>query len=348
MIKKILILALTISGITSICYGQSNEKISALTELATPANDDMIPINDASASNQTKKIRVDTLLGALGGGGDLGADLSSTGDNIFSTTGSVTFDNMTLYADSFVSTGGTISIMDEMTVLESMIIPAVQDCSSELETGEVCIDGNISGLTDSMSFIGADGFVRVNINVKKDDILDLGDGDTFAYDDTTFSFVPVQAAIPFLGGTEGSFIYPLTPATTDLVLGSNLTASADIWLKADAGLIINQNNNDVQFNIQGDTLDYLVFTEDDKVMIGTNTPGTDALLTIDGTVQIEGTGVGFVSFGTSSSLASADPCTSAGDGTVPINSVFRTSGGIICECDDSGVDKKLVDGSACF
>ena len=347
MIKKFLLIVLFLA-LPSICQAQTNKKISELTELSvTPANDDVLPITDTSVST-TKKIRVDTLLGALGGGGDLGADLSSVGDNIFSTTGSVTFDGMVLYADSFVSTGGTVSIMDEMTVLENLIIPAVQDCSSELVTGEVCIDGNISGLIDTMAFIGADGFVRVNINVKKDDILSLSDGDTFAYDDATFSFVPVQAAIPFLGGTEGSFIYPLTPATTDIVIGSNLTASADIWLKADAGIIINQNNNDVTYNIQGDTLDYLVYTEDDKVMIGTNTPGTDALVTIDGTVQIEGTGVGLISFGTGSSIASADPCTAAGTGWVPDSSFFMKTGGVPCYCDSSGVDKKVADDSACF
>lgn len=348
MIKKLLILVLTISSITSICYGQSNEAISDLPELSvTPANDDVIPITDTSAG-ATKKIRVDTLLGSLGGGGDLGADLSSTGDNIFSTTGSVTFDGMTIYADSFVSTGGTMSIVDEFTVLDELIIPAYQDCSSVLEAGEVCIDGNISGMVDAMAFMGSDGYERVNVAMRKEDIVSLNDGDTFAYDSATTGWEAIQASIPLWDGEEGTEIFPLTSATTDFYLGATTSSAADIWLKANGAAIFNQQNADIAFNVQGDTDDNLILASDDQVMIGTNTPVVDAKLTVSGTVAIEGTGVGFVSFGTGTSIASADPCTSAGTDVVPDSSLFMKTGGILCYCDSSGVDKKVVDDSACF
>lgn len=347
MIKKILILALTISSITSICYGQSNEKISALTELATPANDDVIPITDTSA-NTTKKIRVDTLLGALGGGGDLGADLSSTGDNIFSTTGSVTFDGMVLYADSFVSTGGTMSIVDDFTVLNTFFMPSVQDCSSLLTNGGVCIDSNISGMVDSMAFMGEDGNERVNINMLKSDIVSIDDGDSLFFDDASNGWITLPANIPYWGGTEGTAIYPLTPATTDMYFGDSVSATADTWIKATGEMIINQNNANVHFNVQGDTGEYMIYTTGDQVMLGTNTPATLATLTVSGTVAIEGTGVGFVSMGTGTSIASADPCTSAGTGVVPNSSFFMKTGGVPCYCDSSGVDKKVVDDSACF
>lgn len=283
-----------------------------------------------------------------GGGGGLGANLSSSGDSIVSTTGSINFTDMTLYADSFVSTGGTMSIVDDFTVLSKLLIPAYQDCSSVLEAGEVCIDGNISGLVDAMAFMGSDGYERVNVAMRKSDIVSLTDGDTFAYDSGTTSWVPVQASIPLWDGTEGTEIFPLTSATTDFYLGATSSSSADIWLKATGAAIFNQQNNDIAFNVQGDTDDNLILADNDVVMIGTNTPTTNAKLTVSGTMAIEGTSVGFVSFGTGTSIASADPCTSAGTRVVPINSIFMKTGGILCYCDASGVGKKAVDASSCF
>lgn len=422
MTKKILFLILTISSIASICYAQTNRKISELTPLTAVVGSDVVPLNDVSTST-TKSATVSRILetvsgvdfgpanatyltlttnGTLsaevavgvtddatlvangatieakvlpscsnattskllynsstnafscgsdqnsGGGGGLGADLSSTDDNILSTTGSINFTDMTLYAESLVLSGGTMSIVDDFTVINQFIIPAIQDCSSVLQTGEVCIDGNISGMVDAMAFMGSDGYERVNIAMRKEDIVSLTDGDTFAYDDTTDGWVTIQASVPLWDGTEGTLVYPLTPATTEFIVGSNVTSTADIWLKATGAAIFNQNNADVSFNVQGDTIDYLIYTDGDQAMIGTNTPATNSILTVSGTMTIEGTLVGFVSFGTGGSLASADPCTSAGTGTVPDNSIFMTTGGLVCKCNNSGADIDTEDGTSCF
>lgn len=419
MIKKILILLLTISSITSICYAQTNRKISELTPLTGVATNDVVPLNDVSAST-TKSATVSRIIetpsgvdfgpanatyltlttnGTLsaevavgvtddatlvangstieakvlpscsnattskllynnttnafscgsdqnsGGGGGLGADLSSTDDNITSVTGSINFTDMVLYADSFVSTGGTMSIVDDFTVLEQLLIPTIQNCSSTLEQGELCIDGNISGVIDSLVFMGADGYERVNINMKKEDVISITDGDTFAYDEATGSWEPIQATIPLWSGSEGTLVYPLTPATTEFIVGSNETGSADTWLKANGAAVFNQNNADVNFNVQGDTTEYLLYTDGDQVTIGTNTPAVDALLTVQGTLTIVGTLAGFVTF---DNLASADPCTSAGTDAIQNNSIFLTSAGIICACNSSGVAKRADGTTSCF
>lgn len=344
MTKKLMFTVLLLL-LPSVSFAQTNKKISELTELSvTPANDDVLPITDVSAIT-TKKIRVDTLLGALGGGGDLGANLSSTGDNIFSTTGSVTFDNMVIYADSFVATGGTMSIMDDFEVLNQLIIPTYQDCSTLLENGEVCIDGNISGMTDAMSFKGSDGQERVNINMLKSAIVSINDNDSLYFDDATNSWVTLPANIPFWDGVDGSQVYPLTPATTDLYIGGNTSGSADHWIKSTGEMIVNQQNNDVTFNVQGDTTEYLIYTVDNVVSIGTNTPAVDALLTVQGTLAVSGTLIGAITF---DNLASSDPCTAAGSDQLKNNTIFMTTGGLVCKCNNSGVDIDIEDGTSCF
>lgn len=289
-----------------------------------------------------------------GGGGGLGVNLTSTGTLIISDTGTIGFgDNDlvttgTMKASHFVATSGSSSYFTDMEVINQLLVPTIQNCSTTMVTGEICIDGNISGVIDSLVFMGQDGYERVNINMLKSDIVSITDGDTFAYEEDTGSWEPIQAVIPLWGGTEGSLIYPLTSATTDFIIGGDTTGAADIWLKATGGAIFNQNNADLNFNVQGDTSDYLIYTDGDQVMIGTNTPATNSILTVSGTITIEGTMVGFMSFGTGTSIASADPCTGAGSDVVPINSFFMKTGGVPCYCDASGVDKKVVDDSACF
>lgn len=393
--KIIFLVFLWILSSGGICNA-TDKKISELTVLTGVANNDLVPLNDVSASTTKSATTIDVVEGALGvtddstyvgngttieaktlpscsnattskllynnstnafscgsdqnsgGGGGLGADLSSTDDNITSTTGSINFTDMTLYADSFVSTGGTMSIVDDFTILNKLVIPATMNCSSTLTAGQVCIDNNISGVTDSMAFMGEDGFERVNVALLKSDVVAINDGDTIRYSDSTNSWATYPVIASLFDGTEGSGIYPLTPATTDIFIGGSTSGTADIWLKATGAAIFNQNNANLNFDVQGDTLDYLIYTNGDQAMIGTNTPATNSILTVSGTMTIEGTMVGFVSFGTGTSIASADPCTSAGSRKVPIDSIFMKTGGILCYCDSSGVGKKAVDASSCF
>lgn len=347
--NKLILILIALLFIPSVSQAQTNLKASELNALTTPDSADIIIIGDVSAT-ESKKITYGNFVSGIGGTG-LGANLSSSNNGIFSNTGTITFgdDNLsttgTMSAGYFVSTGGTMSIFDDLTILNDLRIPVFQDCSTLLSTGEVCIDGNISGMTDAMSFKGTDGEERININMLKSAIVSINDNDSLYFDDATNSWVTLPANLPFWDGVDGSQVYPLTPATTDIYIGGNTSGTADHWIKATGGMVINQQNADENFNVQGDTIEYLVYTVDDQIAIGTNTPAIASLMTVQGTLSVTGTLDGAITF---DNLPTSDPCTSAGTREIKNNSFFIKTGGVPCYCDNSGVDKKLVDDSACF
>lgn len=385
--------------IPSISYAQSDQKISALTTLSSPASNDILPVTDVSAGSTKSITLIKALEGATGvtddsihvangttieakvlpscsnatsdkllynsttntlscgtdqnsgGGGGLGINLSSSVNQIVSDTGTIDFDDDnlvttgTMQAAHFVATGGTISTFDDLEVLNEFKMPAIQDCSTVLSVGEVCIDGNINNMTDVMSFMGEDGLERININILKSSAVGVDDADTLQFDVATHSWISVPAAIPVIGGTEGTEIHPLTPSTTDVYIGDLTSVNSDIWLKATGGAIFNQQNGDTHFNVQGTGTEYLIYTTGDQVSFGTNTPEVGATLTVQGTLSVSGTLDSYIGM---ENLLSADPCTNAGTGTVPNNSIFLTSAGIICACNSSGVAKRADGTTSCF
>jgi len=93
--------------------------------------------------------------------------------------------------------------------------------------------------------------------------------------------------------TDGTGFSYHTDTSDDVVIGSNVTATADIWLKSDGGAVFNETQNSVDFRVESNTNGNAIFVDgsQDKVGIGTGAPGT--LLDVNGvltTVDLIATG----------------------------------------------------------
>lgn len=340
MNKKILMF-LALLFLPSIVQAQTNLKASELNALTTPDTADLIIISDVS-QGESKKITYGNLVSGIGGTG-LGANLSSSGFSILSNTGTVGFgdDNLvttgTMTASHFVATGNTTTTFDNLTVTGSLIVPVEQNCAG-LVNGQMCVDTNLAGLPPSLVFVGNDGLRRVVIGVPLvGGVFDYADQETPVYDENTDEWIPSAIPIDYIEGSVGTSINPKTPSTTKLFVGHASEASADHVFDPSGAAILNKQQADVIVRFAGDTDANLIYMEDDKVCIGTNS--CQNKLSVQGTLDIMGEGVSQIEWPT---VASTDPCSGRA------NTIFFKTAGVPCYCDASGVDKKIADDSACF
>lgn len=335
MIKKTLVIMFLL--IPSICFAQTNKKLSELTDLGgSPSNADVLPITH---SGTTYKVTFQDFVSGIGGTG-LGANLSSTGYSILSNTGTVGFgdDNLvttgTMTASHFVATSSDPTVITSLDVTGSMIIPVLQNCPAA-ENGQVCIDTNIGGLPSSIAFMGAELTKQVVISVPIANFLAASDAQVISYDAVNDYMKFVDVAIDAWDGTPGTLIYPKTPTTTDFAIGSSSKTTADHVLNTDGSAEFNKQKASADIVFSGDNETNLLFLDGstDRIGIGTNNPQSP--LEIVGTLTVSGTGTSYVKFPTA---ASADPCTNSGTGELANGSMFRTTAEAICFCDSSGDD----------
>ncbi len=189
--------------------------------------------------------------------------------------------------------------------------------------------------------------VNAQSNIKTSALTDLTSADStdlFIVADVSAS-TSKKITYANLMTTTGTMTAANVVSTTNIYAGNSSLASADHILYGTGAVELNKQKASVDIIMSGDTDTNLLFLDGsaDRVGIGTSTP--TSILEVTGTLTVAGSGVSRMVMDT---VASADPCTSGGSHAIPINSFFMKTGGIPCYCDASGVDKKIVDDSACF
>jgi len=152
----------------------------------------------------------------------------------------------------------------------------------------------------------------------------LSDTDTaFASGDTAIVDAINTAYNAATGGTGSlithadHYLYATDYWADDFIVGGNSTASADIQLFADGSAVFNQQGNDSDFRVEGDTNENLIFADasTNRVGIGINTPEYPLHVAGQALIELGGNSAYFRIQNSSSTQIAALGADPSGDGT---------------------------------
>ncbi len=276
-------------------------------------------------------------------GSALGANLSSSGNQILSDTGILSFgdDDVitsgTMQAAGFRVTGSEVSTINDLEVTGSFRLPYKSNCGVE-ENGDICISTGISDLPATQVHWG--GQVMYNLSIKQTDFTPI-DGYAIAYSSADNGFTMQEVAIERLSQTGD--VITFNDVDYDFGIGGTDLGTSDIVLLSTGGATFNEQGVNSDFRVESDTNDQAFFIEGSDGYVGINQNAPSEQLTINGTLKLEGTGSAHATYG----AVSADCCVAAGTGECANGSQFYSSAGKFCYCNGSGVDLFIVDDSTC-
>ena len=248
----------------------------------------------------------------------IGGDLITTDSLDFSEIS----DELTLDADTTIEESGdadTLTFNSGTTLSVQGTFILGSDSFTDLTGTGLSVSGGVLsttlGTAVSSSEISDDEILEIDLKVSNT----AASGQILTYNSSTGGFTWVDTTGVGLWTDGGTFAY-LTTTTDDLVLGGTTVATADIFFGDDGSAIFNEQGNDVDFRIEGDTDVNLFFVDasTNRIGVGTSVPlsllhigsagtpgsidGTDDLYVYDD-LEVDGTIYGNFSGGVATTLS---------------------------------------------